>query len=64
MDRDLVEKLLTAQVLTLAVALTAEWHRNHNGSCGDHLSDAIRLVKQKQAEVISALLAAPDTADS
>lgn len=64
MDRDLIEKLLTAQVLALAAAMQAvEGIKNpHKLGGTDFTAQAIELIRRRQAEVIATLLAAPETA--
>ena len=63
MDRDLLEKLLVAQVLTLANTMNLVWHAKHPGgsTSSDFVGDAIRSIRSNQAELIVRLLA-PDTA--
>lgn len=61
MERDLLEKLLVAQVLTLAAALRVEWHQKHSGSTGDHVQEAVREIRQRQADIITKLTAPPST---
>lgn len=62
MERDLIEKLLTAQVLTLAEIMQARAETKN--SHGSRLGDAIREIRQQQADVIRKLLAEPGTAGS
>jgi hypothetical protein len=63
MDRDLLEKLLTAQVLTLARLMELE-HTVKGGTISDQTNAAIRKIRDKQADVIRKLLEPPGTADS
>lgn len=66
MDRDLLEKLLTAQVLALGKMLTAEALARGVSGGGDRVGEAIRLIRREQADVIRELLAPPppETGDS
>ncbi len=61
MDRDLAEKLLVAQVLTLAAAMKEEKRQHGVSSTSDFVYDAIRLIRRKQADIIHELLAPPET---
>jgi hypothetical protein len=56
-DRELLEKMLTAQVLTLAQAIQHYKERNGDRNVGDQLLEAIRLIAESQGEVIGRLLA-------
>lgn len=63
MEQDLIEKLLTAQVLTLAAVLRAEWRaKNPNAvSSNDYTREATSLIKARQADLIRLLLSTCET---
>lgn len=60
MDRDLIEKALTAQVLTLAGVMKLEWHRRNSGNTTSNFRhEAVAAVRDSQADLIAELLAPP-----
>lgn len=56
MEKETLEMLLTAQVLTLAKQLKAEKAAKGTTTTSDMVYDAIALIKQKKNEILAGLL--------
>lgn len=54
-QKDVLEMILTAEVLALAAALKAERVLKSNVVGYDGISDAVRLIKSKRASILEAL---------
>ena len=54
-EKELLENILTAQVLTLAAALKSEKSANGVHSSGDFIYEAQRLIQQQKSKILNAL---------
>jgi hypothetical protein len=54
-QKELLELVLTAEVLSLAAALKAERLAKSNVMGYDGIADAVRLIKSKRSSIIEAL---------
>ncbi|NNB15198.1 hypothetical protein [Pseudomonas fragi] len=54
-QKEVLEMILTAEVLALAAALKAEKLSRSNVMGYDGISDAVRLIKSKRASILEAL---------
>lgn len=54
-DRELLEKMLAAQVLTLARVLKSAKESSVSSSTSDHVAEAIVLIAKEQSRIIAGL---------
>ena len=59
-DRDLLKKVLTGQVLTLAAAMRAAWLAKNSGIPGSFVPEAVAAIRKEQGQIVDALLAPAD----